>query len=94
MRRDGITRDTPNKEERRATQPRRLGEEANVPQRVLRFVAAGVILFAICSAPPAAAQKAGGILQVYTVDSPASILSSAIRPRTSDTGRGYDGGSV
>jgi peptide/nickel transport system substrate-binding protein len=42
-------------------------------QCMVRFAAAGLSLFAIGIALPAAAQKAGGILQVYTVDSPASM---------------------
>src|SRR5499427_8449915 len=36
-------------------------------------VAAGPLLFALLAAAPASAQKAGGVLTMYTVDSPASM---------------------
>jgi hypothetical protein len=37
------------------------------------FAAAGPLLVALLAAAPASAQKAGGILKMYTVDSPASM---------------------
>ena len=37
------------------------------------FVAAGPLLVALLAAAPASAQKAGGVLTMYTVDSPASM---------------------
>src|SRR5689334_23387933 len=42
-------------------------------RRVLRFVAAGLVLLAIAIAHPAFAQKSGGILRQYMIDSPASM---------------------
>src|SRR5437764_2280821 len=40
---------------------------------VLRFVAAGFVLQAISIIDPAVAQKTGGILRQYIIDSPASM---------------------
>ena len=40
---------------------------------LLRLFAAALVLIGIVAAGPALAQKRGGILKVYTLDSPASM---------------------
>ena len=46
-------------------------QEANMARCVLRFVAPGFVLLAISNIDPAVAQKTGGILRQYIIDSPA-----------------------
>ena len=65
---------TPKIQQKRTGPPRqRQGEGNEMKQSIRAFVVAGGLLIAMAAADPAFAQKQGGVLKVYTVDSPASM---------------------
>src|SRR6059058_6347667 len=72
---DGKPRDTPRQGEwtRRAKQPAAPREEAAMARCILRLISVTLVLSALSIGCPAAAQKSGGILRQYIIDSPASM---------------------
>src|SRR4029434_11131231 len=68
----GTTRDRPRWEKTQRTGNRPAAWEANMVRVALRFVGTGLVLLML-GLDPAVAQKSGGILRQYIIDSPASM---------------------